>query len=175
MFRIFCMFACFTALAGAAFADPVTLRTRIEASGPAITLGDVFNGAGALAGRAIAPSPAAGQVSTLSMPLLSAVALAAGLEFTPPAGVSDVRVVRPGGMRATLPAASGGRTLADTAVRRGETVLLVFEAPGIALSTRARALEDGAVGENVRLLNPTSNRTIDAIVTGPGAARTSTP
>jgi flagella basal body P-ring formation protein FlgA len=36
---------------------------------------------------------------------------------------------------------------------------------------RARALEDGAVGQGIRLLNTSSNRTIDAVVTGPGAAR----
>ena len=36
---------------------------------------------------------------------------------------------------------------------------------------RARALEDGAVGQSIRLLNTASNRTIDAVVTGPGAAR----
>ncbi len=77
--------------AATAFADTVTLRTRIEATGPAITLGDVFDGApAAVASRAISPSPPAGQVSTLSVPLLSAVASAAGLEWTPPAGVTDV-------------------------------------------------------------------------------------
>ena len=171
------LLACLAMLvcANAAFADPVTLRTRIEASGPAITLGDVFDGAGALASRAIAPAPPAGQVATLSMPLLSAAASAAGLDFTPPTGVGEVRVVRPGGMRATLPAANGARSSSDAAVRRGESVTLVFRAPGVMLTTRARALEDGAIGQNVRLMNTSSNRTIDAVVTGPGAARAETP
>jgi flagella basal body P-ring formation protein FlgA len=36
---------------------------------------------------------------------------------------------------------------------------------------RARALEDGAVGDSVRFINTASNRTIDAVVTGPGEAR----
>jgi flagella basal body P-ring formation protein FlgA len=56
-------------------------------------------------------------------------------------------------------------------VRRGETVTLDYAAPGVSLSMRARALEDGAVGDNVRFLNTSSNRTIEATVTGPGAAR----
>jgi flagella basal body P-ring formation protein FlgA len=56
-------------------------------------------------------------------------------------------------------------------VRRGDTINLVYQAPGMSLSMRARALEDGAVGQNVRFLNTASNRTIDAVVTGPGAAR----
>ncbi len=167
------LFAAFYILIGVsqAFADTVTLRTRIEASGPAITLGDVFDGAGAVANRAIAPSPPAGQISTLSVPLLSAAASAAGLEWTPPPGVSEVRVVRPGGARATLPSTTGARTVADAAVRRGESVTLVYQSPGMSLTMRARALEDGAVGQPVRLLNTASNRTIDAVVTGPGAAR----
>jgi flagella basal body P-ring formation protein FlgA len=165
--------------AGIAFADPVTLRTRIEAAGPAVTLGDVFDGASAeVANRAIAPAPRPGQVSTISIPVLAAAASAAGLEWTPPPGVSEVRVIRPGGARATLPpdgGAAGGRSVADAAVRRGEMVSLVYLSPGIELTTRARALEDGAVGQSVRLQNTTSNRTIDAIVTGPSMARAVAP
>jgi flagella basal body P-ring formation protein FlgA len=159
-------------MASAAFADPVTLRTRIEASGPAVTLGDVFDGAGAVSGRAVAPAPPAGQISTLSIPVLAAAASAAGLDWTPPQGLMEVRVVRPAGMRATLPATPGARSqVADAAIRRGENVSLVYLAPGISLTTRAQALEDAAVGQNVRLLNTVSNRTIDAIVTGPSMAR----
>jgi hypothetical protein len=173
MLRWLCLIACLVFLFGAAsaYAETVTLRPRIEASGPAVTMGDVFIGAPAsVAGRAIAPSPPAGQVSSISMPVLSAAASAAGLDFTPPAGVNAVQVVRPGGARATLPA-SGGRSIADAAVRRGETVTLEYNTPGMSLSMRARALEDGAVGDSVRFLNTSSNRTIEAVVTGPGAAR----
>jgi hypothetical protein len=169
-----CFLAAFFALmcAASAFAETVTLRPRIEASGSAVTMGDVFIGAPAdVAGRAIAPSPPAGQMSSLAMPVLMAAASAAGLDFTPPAGVNAVQVVRPGGARATLPSTGGGRSIADAAVRRGESVTLVYAAPGMSLSMRARALEDGAVGDNVRFLNTSSNRTIEAVVTGPGAAR----
>ncbi len=173
MLRWYTLFACLFFLLNAtlAFADTVTLRPRIEASGPAITLGDVFDGAGAVSGRAIAPAPPPGQVSTLSIPLLSAAASAAGLEWTAPSGVNSVQVVRPGGARATLAPVSGGRTISDAAIRRGEPVTLIYSAPGMALTMRTRALEDGAVGQSVRLLNTASNRTIDAVVTGPGAAR----
>jgi flagellar basal body P-ring formation protein FlgA len=167
------LFAAFYILIGVAqaFAEPVTLRSRVEASGPAVTMGDVFNGAPAdVARRAIAPAPPAGQISTISMAVLAASASAAGLDFTPPPGVNEVRVVRPGGMRATLPP-SGGSSVSDAAVRRGETVTLIYAAPGMSLTMRARAMEDAAVGEPVRLQNVSSNRTIDAVVTGPGQAR----
>jgi flagella basal body P-ring formation protein FlgA len=162
----------FVVSASFAHAQTVTLRPRIEASGAAITMGDVFEGAPAnIAARALAPSPPPGQIASLSMPVLSAAASAAGLDFTAPAGVNAVQVVRPGGARATLPAAAGARTMADAAVRRGETVSLTYQMPGMSLSMRARALEDGAIGQGIRLLNTASNRTIDAVVTGPGAAR----
>jgi flagella basal body P-ring formation protein FlgA len=169
-----CLAICiyFFVAAGVSHAQTVTLRTRIEASGPAITMGDVFVGAPAnVAGRALAPAPPPGQIASISMPVLSAAASAAGLDFTAPSGVNSVQVVRPGGARATLPAATGGRTMADAAVRRGESVSLVYQMPGMAIALRARALEDGAVGQPIRLLNTASNRTIDAVVTGPGAAR----
>ncbi|MBC7769435.1 MAG: flagellar basal body P-ring formation protein FlgA [Phycisphaerales bacterium] len=174
MLRWFCLAACAYLLfaASIAHADTVTLRARVEAHGPAITMGDVFDGAPAdIARRAIAPSPPAGQMTSISMPVLAAAASAAGLDFTPPSGVNSVQVVRPGGARATVPASSGGRSNADAAVRRGESVTLSYDAPGVSLTMRARALEDGAVGQSVRLLNTSSNRTIDAVVTGPGAAR----
>lgn len=175
MLRWFCLFACLYMVFGAvAFADPVTLRTRVEASGAAVTMGDIFIGAPAtVAGRAIAPAPPPGQISTISMAVIAAAASAAGLEFTPPAGVAQVQVVRPGGMRATLPPAGGGRSIADAAIRRGETVTLVYAAPGISLSMRARALEDGAVGDSISFLNVGSNRQIDAVVTGAGQATAS--
>jgi flagella basal body P-ring formation protein FlgA len=175
MLRWLCLVTCLYMLFGAAlaFADPVTLRARVEASGPAITLGDLFDGAGDVSGRAIAPAPPAGQVRTLSAPLLSAAASAAGLDWTPPPGMTEVRVVRPGGMRASLPPSGGSRSVADAGVRRGETVTLVYAMPGMALQMRARALEDGAVGDSVRFINTASDRTIDAVVTGPGQASAS--
>ncbi len=155
-------------IAAPALADTVQLRPRIEASGPAVTFGDVFTGAGAVASRAIAPAPSPGQSSALSAQFLVAAAESAGLDWTPPAGVTQVRVVRPGGARATIAAESGGG--GETAVRRGETIELVYVAPGLQLTTRARALNNAGVGEPVRLVNLQSNRTVEAVVTGPGAA-----
>ena len=56
-------------------------------------------------------------------------------------------------------------------VERGELITLLFEAPGIQLSVRARALEDAADGELARFVNLQSNRTVEALVDGPGRAR----
>lgn len=177
MLRWICGIAClyFVLSIATAFAEPVALKARVEASGAAITLGDVFDGAGAVAGRAIAPAPPPGQTASLSAPLLAAAASAAGLDWTPPPGLESVRVVRPGGMRATLPAQAASTQTADNAaVRRGQAVSVVYQVPGIQIRQAGlRALEDGAVGQVIRLQH--GERTIEAVVTGLGAARVETP
>lgn len=165
--RALCAFAIF---ATPAFADTLTLRPRVEATGPAITLGDVFTGAGAEAARTIAPSPSAGQTATLPADFLVAAAQSAGHDWTPT--VNEVRVTRPGGARATMAVSSPtyGQAAEPPAVQRNESIALTFAAPGLSLTTRARALQPGAVGQRIRVVNLQSNRTIDAVITGPGAA-----
>jgi flagellar basal body P-ring formation protein FlgA len=183
MTRFLTLLASLFLFAGAAFADPVTLRARVEASGPSITLGDVFVGAPtAIAGRAIAPAPAPGQTASLPASLIVAIAAAAGLDWTPPADLTELRVVRPGGMRATLPAPQPTEISAPQAmqsgavIRRGDMVTVVFQQPGIELGMSGlRAAENGVLGQRIRFLNTSSNRTIEAVVTGPGAARAVAP
>jgi flagellar basal body P-ring formation protein FlgA len=60
------------------------------------------------------------------------------------------------------------------AVKRGEPVTLLFEAGGMRLSVRGRAMGDGAAGAMIKVLNPQSNKTLDAIVEGPGLTRVMT-
>jgi flagellar basal body P-ring formation protein FlgA len=57
------------------------------------------------------------------------------------------------------------------AVRRGEAVTLMFEAGGLRLSVRGRAMADAPVGAVIKVLNPQSNKTLDAMVESPGVAR----
>ncbi len=52
-------------------------------------------------------------------------------------------------------------------VRRGEVVTLVFDRPGLLLTALGRALEDGAEGEVIRLVNLDSERPLRGRVTGP--------
>jgi len=56
-------------------------------------------------------------------------------------------------------------------VRRNEPVTLIYEADGLKLSVRGKALGDAAIGANVKVLNPKSNKVLEAIVYGPGTAR----
>lgn len=50
-------------------------------------------------------------------------------------------------------------------VSRGQTITIIYEDGPIALSAKGRALQDGAKGETVRVVNIASNRSIQATVT----------
>lgn len=57
-------------------------------------------------------------------------------------------------------------------VKQGQMILLsVGEPGGFAITARVEALQDGRMGEQVRLKNSESGRLITGIVTGPNAAR----
>lgn len=53
-------------------------------------------------------------------------------------------------------------------VRRNDMVALVFEIPGIMLTSRGKAMESGAQGDAVAVVNTQSNRTVQGTVTAPG-------
>ncbi len=57
-------------------------------------------------------------------------------------------------------------------VRRGQTVILTVTTPGgLQVTLRSEALQDGKLGDAVKLKNPESGREISGIVTGRNAAR----
>src|SRR5262249_28911797 len=53
-------------------------------------------------------------------------------------------------------------------VGRNETVTILYEVPGIMLTIRGKALEGGAKGDVVSVLNEQSKRTLQATIIGPG-------
>jgi flagella basal body P-ring formation protein FlgA len=53
-------------------------------------------------------------------------------------------------------------------VHRDDSVSLVYEVPGILLTTRGKAIESGAEGDVINVLNIQSKRTVQGIVTGAG-------
>jgi flagella basal body P-ring formation protein FlgA len=59
-------------------------------------------------------------------------------------------------------------------VQRNENVTLVFEAPGIMLTSLAKALETGAEGDLISVLNVQSKRTVHGVVTGPNTVTVTT-
>ena len=53
-------------------------------------------------------------------------------------------------------------------VARNQLVTIAYESPGLALTLRGRAVQGGAVGSTVSVLNLQSNRMLQATVAGPG-------
>ncbi len=74
-------------------------------------------------------------------------------------------------MRRAMRAGQALRTLdlakADL-VSRDQGITLIYEAPGIYLTGRGKALEAGTKGDTVNVLNLQSKRTVQGIVVGPG-------
>lgn len=52
-------------------------------------------------------------------------------------------------------------------VQRNEQITLVYEAPGMVLTIRGKALESGAEGDVISVLNMQSKRTVQGVVSGP--------
>ena len=53
-------------------------------------------------------------------------------------------------------------------VQRDQSVTVIYQMPGLYLTTRGKAMENGAEGDVVSVLNPQSKRTITGVVTGRG-------
>jgi flagella basal body P-ring formation protein FlgA len=61
-----------------------------------------------------------------------------------------------------------GDLMKPLVVQRNEGVTMTYEVPGIRLSVRGKALENGAVGDVIGVVNIQSNRTVQATVVAPG-------
>jgi flagella basal body P-ring formation protein FlgA len=53
-------------------------------------------------------------------------------------------------------------------VNRDEAVTIVFRSGGITLTMRGKAMNNGAEGDSIPVLNPQSKRVVQATITGPG-------
>lgn len=56
-------------------------------------------------------------------------------------------------------------------VTKGQTVTMIFAAPGLTLTASGRAMSEGGMGDTVTILNPVSYRQITGVVTGSGEVR----
>ena len=96
----------------------------------------------------------------------------AGLD---PQAVSSVKDLEKGEMVRDIPAGTPLRShdvKRAVLVKQGQSVLLtIFHGNGLSVTARVDALQDGRIGEQVRLKNPESGRLVSGIVTGPNAAR----
>lgn len=168
--------------AGPALAGPVTLKVNPVDSDGRVTLGDLFDGAGAasnvVVGQRAGPSIVfeAGQLQSLARQL--------GLDWANPTGLRRV-VVRNAAMAPGAAAADAAVAAATPAVARpapvraayGERVIsrndiveVAYEAGGVRLTISGRAEGNAAVGQRLAVRNLQSNRVIDAVATAPGQA-----
>ena len=53
-------------------------------------------------------------------------------------------------------------------VQRNETVTLVYEVPGVVLTIRGKAVDGGAEGDVINVLNEQSKRIVQGMIVGPG-------
>jgi flagella basal body P-ring formation protein FlgA len=71
------------------------------------------------------------------------------------------------GMRAGTPIRAADLVRPDFVVR-DQAVTIIYQVPGLYLTTRGKAIESGAEGDTVSVLNLQSKRTLTGVVTGRG-------
>lgn len=170
------------AFAGTAVAGPVTLKANPTDSDGRVTLGDVFDGAGAASGVAIGAR--SGPSIVFEAGQLQSLARQAGLEWANPTGLRRV-VVRnaalspdaaPAATSEAAPTAAVARpapvrtAYADRIISRNDIVEVAYETGGIRLTISGRAEGNAAPGQRIAIRNLQSNRVIDAVATAPGQA-----
>lgn len=183
LIRTFLIAAAVSALsAGAALAGPVTLKANPVNADGRVTLGDIFDGAGAAANVVVAQRSGPSIVMEASQ--LQAIAARSGLTWDNPTGLRRVAIRRDDGAAApaavsATPAQPGFSPPARAAYRpsaaqqvidRNDMVRVTYQVGGVNLSIMGKAMRNAAVSEPVPILNTASNRVIDAVATGPGQA-----
>ena len=173
--------------AGAAAAGPVTLKANPVDSDGRVTLGDLFDGAGAASDVVIGAR--AGPSIVFEAGQLQSLARQSGLDWANPTGLRRV-VVRnaavaptaapaaplstaasaaaPPPVAATRPPAR--TVLADRVIARNDMVEVAYEVGGVRLTITGRAEGNAVAGQRLAIRNLQSNRVIDAVAVGPGLA-----
>lgn len=183
LIRSLLLAAAVSAFAGAALANPVVLRANPVDDDGRVTLGDIFEGAGAAANVAVAER--VGPSVVLDAGQLQAQARQAGLDWSNPNGLRRVAVRRSAGPvqtgAAVAPAdtAQAVQSIARAAYRpgaapqviaRNDMVRVTYQVGGVNLAVMGKAMRSAGLGEPVAIMNTASNRVIDAVASGPGQA-----
>ena len=172
--------------AAPALAGPVTLKANPVDDDGRVTLGDLFDGAGAAANVLIGQR--AGPSIVFEAGQLQSLARQSGLDWANPTGLRRI-VVR---NAATAPAAAALPVLradpaatpsaaaarpapvrsayADRVISRNDMVEVAYETGGVRLTITGRAEGNAAAGQRLAVRNLQSGRTIDTVAVGPGQA-----
>jgi flagella basal body P-ring formation protein FlgA len=173
------------AFAGPALAGPVTLKVNPMDSDGRVTLGDLFDGAGAAS--SVVVGQRAGPSIVFEAGQLQSLARQSGLDWANPTGLRRV-VVRNAAMAPGASAVAAADAAVGTAgpavsrpapvrathgervISRNDIVEVAYEAGGVRLTISGRAEGNAAVGQRLAVRNLQSNRVIDAVATAPGQA-----
>ena len=174
-------------LAGAAVAGPVTLKANPVDTDGRVTLGDLFDGAGAASDVVVGTR--AGPSIVFEAGQLQSLARQSGLDWANPAGLRRVVVrnatvapasappvpVSAAAANAAAPVVAARPQparagLAERVIARNDMVEVAYEVGGVRLTITGRAEGNAAVGQRLAVRNLQSNRTIDAVAIGPGMA-----
>ena len=183
LIRSLLLAAAVSAFAGAALANPVVLRANPVDDDGRVTLGDIFEGAGAAANVAVAER--VGPSVVLDAGQLQAQARQAGLDWSNPNGLRRVAVRRSAGPVQTVTEAAPTDAVqavqpiaraayrpgaAPQVIARNDMVRVTYQVGGVNLAVMGKAMRSAGLGEPVAVMNTASNRVIDAVASGPGQA-----
>lgn len=169
-------------IAGPALAGPVILKANPVDTDGQITLGDLFDGAGAASGVVVGAR--SGPSAVFEAGQLQAMARQSGLDWANPTGLRRVVVRHAAAAPATgaaLAATDGPapaapvraapvRAYADRIISRNDIVEVLYEAPGVRLTITGRAEGNAGEGQRLAIRNLQSGRVFDAVATAPGQA-----
>ncbi len=160
----------------------LVLKSQVTDGDGRITLGDVFDNAGAASDVLLGYRQ--GTTAVLDAGIVQTIAARNGVYWDNPRGLRRIIVAQgqdgapllatidpnapqtpqTSGFQRTLPIAQ------PAAIRRAETVAVTWQQNGLSLTLSGVAQKDGAIGDQIQIQNPSSKKLIDAVVTGPGQA-----
>ncbi|MFN7129297.1 MAG: flagella basal body P-ring formation protein FlgA [Brevundimonas sp.] len=164
------------ALSGAAWAGTVSLKSNPVDDDGRVTLGDIFDNAGAAGDVVIAQR--VGPSVVLEAGQVQVQARQAGLNWDNPNGLRRIAVRQSSGPVQPVRAATASQrataqvnaSAGQQVIARNDMVRVTYQVGGVNLSVMGKAMRNAAVGEPVAILNTNSNRMIDAVASGPGQA-----
>ena len=175
-------------MAAQAFAADLTavrLKPSVNVEGADIRMGDLFDGAGDAALSVFGMAPGPGRSMSYSASYVQAKAKQAGLKWENAENLSTVTIARGGEFGDRTSSSAMGSTanaedpFAPTQkiaaprsgaadLKRGDTVQIIYRAPGMQLMATGKATSDASVGGKARAVNLRSNKTVDGTLVSPG-------
>jgi flagella basal body P-ring formation protein FlgA len=152
---------------GAASSPAATLRTMTSLSAPVVLVSDLFDEAGATAGRVLGPAPAPGQHIVVEAAQLAAIARQFGVDWRPASAADRSVLERPGRLlpRDLVLAALSRALAAAGAPTSNEIALSGYDAPMLPLASDPHALV-----EQLDYQNGSGRFAADVLVSGEAMA-----